>query len=259
MSTLIVGSLNAARTDIYQNLITSLNDSSVVKLMYDRILEGGYILEDNAYKAVHLSLTPEDYQVINLESLLLPLFKSLSSDGRLHIHNITDNEKSSIQSQLILTGFSNSELASDTLTASKPSFAPTAAVNITRKPKSAKKNLWNFSTAPPIDPASLLTEEDKAAPATPLSCPTTKKRRACADCSCGLREQLAQESQVNIDTSADLPKAFTNVQEAQAKGATSSCGSCYLGDAFRCASCPYLGLPAFEPGQKVEIDMSADL
>ncbi|OXU29259.1 hypothetical protein TSAR_007504 [Trichomalopsis sarcophagae] len=85
-----------------------------------------------------------------------------------------------------------------------------------------------------INEDDLLDESDIVKPqATSLKvCSTTGKRKACKDCSCGLAEELRGEA-----LAKEQPK--------------SSCGSCYLGDAFRCASCPYLGMPAFKPGEKI--------
>eukprot|EP01006_Ploeotia_vitrea_P015276 TRINITY_DN43144_c0_g1_i1.p1 TRINITY_DN43144_c0_g1~~TRINITY_DN43144_c0_g1_i1.p1 ORF type:complete len:184 (+),score=16.49 TRINITY_DN43144_c0_g1_i1:2-553(+) len=75
----------------------------------------------------------------------------------------------------------------------------------------------------------------------PLNDAIPGKKRACKNCSCGLAEIEANEAngnavKLNIDGSSVTPKP--------------SCGSCYKGDAYRCASCPFLGKPSFNPGEE---------
>lgn len=102
----------------------------------------------------------------------------------------------------------------------------------------------------------ILTEEDKKKPEVaeckPTANGTEKAKKACANCSCGLADQLEKEARDKVSSSST-----TNPTDGQSAG-KSSCGSCYLGDAFRCASCPYRGMPAFKPGEKVTIDTTSD-
>ncbi|TPX42196.1 hypothetical protein SeMB42_g05238 [Synchytrium endobioticum] len=74
------------------------------------------------------------------------------------------------------------------------------------------------------------------------------KRKACKDCTCGLADEL--EAEELVETAATEEQVIF-VRPVTKKAAKSSCGNCYLGDAFRCGSCPYLGMPAFAPGEKV--------
>lgn len=98
-----------------------------------------------------------------------------------------------------------------------------------------------------INDEELLDAEDrkKPDPSTLRVCATTKKRKACANCTCGLAEEIEKE---------ELHKIRQNTANAKSK-----CGSCHLGDAFRCDSCPYKGLPAFKPGEQVVLDNADDL
>jgi hypothetical protein len=75
--------------------------------------------------------------------------------------------------------------------------------------------------------------------AVSTSCESKTTKKACRNCTCGLAQEQAAEA------TSVVPRS-------------SSCGSCYLGDAFRCGTCPYRGMPAFKPGEEVSIASMKD-
>jgi len=86
-----------------------------------------------------------------------------------------------------------------------------------------------------------------------------KRRRACKDCTCGLAQKLEAEDKAkraNADSALNTLKlGADDLAEVDftVKGKVGSCGNCSLGDAFRCDGCPYIGLPAFKPGEEVRL------
>uniref|UniRef100_A0A224XTC9 Anamorsin homolog n=1 Tax=Panstrongylus lignarius TaxID=156445 RepID=A0A224XTC9_9HEMI len=153
--------------------------------------------------------------------------------------SLNDEQKVKISDQL---GFQNFVVVE--YEGLKPNFeiGSSASINLDNKTKTAAATVWKLSNTVDddlIDSDQLLDEDDmkKPDPANLKVCGSIGKRKACKNCSCGLAEEL---------------------EESLAKGEPvlfkqSSCGNCYLGDAFRCASCPYLGMPAFKPGEKVQL------
>lgn len=198
-------------------------------------------------------LTPsmESYKSLsNLLSLLKP-------NGQF----IEIGQKSStLESELKLNGFKNVSIENfDDLVlfyAEKPNFEVGAASKLKFKSKptaeaNGEKKVWKFSANDIneddlIDTDDLLDETDLKKPEVQVrDCGTSKegKKKACKDCSCGLAEEIEAE-------------ATGQIKKNQAPAGKSACGSCYLGDAFRCASCPYLGMPAFKAGEKVQLGNS---
>ena len=123
-----------------------------------------------------------------------------------------------------------------------------------REKKETQKNSANPWTekasadAEMVDEDDLLNEEAKTgAPskifASKSDCIT--KPKACENCTCGRKEE---------EEGAKMDKE--KLKALESGNIKSNCGKCYLGDAFRCATCPYLGQPAFEPGDKVKLKVS---
>ncbi|KAL4812269.1 Fe-S cluster assembly protein dre2 [Aspergillus spinulosporus] len=113
-----------------------------------------------------------------------------------------------------------------------------------------------------IDEDTLLSADDLKRPIVPppeCQPKAGKRRRACKDCTCGLAAQIEAEDRERreaADKSLNVMKLESddlNELDFTVQGKTGSCGNCALGDAFRCDGCPFIGLPAFKPGQEVQI------
>jgi anamorsin len=148
----------------------------------------------------------------------------------------------------------------------KPSSTAAVPLRLKRPHPSSKKRLdfLKLDDSDIIDESTLLEPQDFTKPIIqPLECAPApgKRRKACKDCTCGLKE--LEEAENNAQK---LPVILLGDDELDftVQGKSSSCGNCSLGDAFRCSGCkflglvglivgPFIGMPAFKPGEEVRL------
>ena len=239
--------------DKFEDTITRLKSvcETVSVEQVDRLAMSG--LENTSFDYVFSNLlTPQ----LKSDFKLLPTYLGLLKPTGLFVE-FGSQESADFESELKLTGFSNVRSEKDkdlvALYAEKPKFEVGAVSKLKFASKPAvvdTKKVWQFTEDDIneddlINTDDLLDELDLKKPAKEeanFDCGTSKegKKKACKNCSCGLAEEIEQE-------------ASAKQKQNTVPAVKSSCGSCYLGDAFRCASCPYLGMPAFKAGEKISI------
>ncbi|CAH6720538.1 fe-S cluster assembly protein Dre2p [[Candida] jaroonii] len=221
------------------------------------VLMNGFVVENNKW------LKPKKFNVISLKKSNKETVSKLGGFKRL-------NDEKTVKSP----GLTDSSIASE-------------SEDENNKRKLDKMKLTYFSDSDgesdsEIDENELL--ESNYTLIKPKKCDTTgkKRRKACKDCTCGLKELEEQElnNQQTLQSKllSSLSQQATSanreaiaIEERLAnkvkldfkdmseidftiKGKTGGCNSCSLGDAFRCDGCPYLGLPAFKPGEVISLD-----
>ena len=191
-------------------------------------------------------------------------FDALHPGGRLGIFVLGSPSSSAIQSEvskaLTLEGFEDVYVDATTVSGTdatvisgrKPRWE--RGIKFSLEKKKTKKGESSSVSAlawedddqdEVIDEDALLTEKDKAKPTAEdgVGCPPTRK--PCKDCTCGRKEEEEMKENATPGTTSSVVKMDLE-NDPNDRTFKSACGNCALGDAFRCAGCPYLGQPAFK-------------
>ncbi|XP_004505732.1 anamorsin homolog [Cicer arietinum] len=200
-----------------------------------------------------------------LDQLIQEVLRVLKSGGTTLIRKSSQSAVGSddkvipgLENKLLLAGFSEIQALqspvpsggkSSAIKAKKPSWKVGSSFALKKVAKSSPKVQIDVDSDL-IDENSLLSEEDLKKPQLPSGdCEIGTTRKACKNCSCGRAEE--EEKVLKLGLTAE-----------QIDNPQSACGSCGLGDAFRCSTCPYKGLPAFKMGEKVTLSsnfLAADI
>ncbi|XP_027354223.1 anamorsin homolog [Abrus precatorius] len=189
-------------------------------------------------------LIQESLRVLKVGGTVLIRKSSQSAGGSV------DKIISDLGNKLLLAGFSESQVLQSTgIKAKKPSWKIGSSFAIKKVVKSSPKVQVDVDLDL-IDEDSLLTEEDLKKPQLPPGdCEIGSTRKACKNCTCGRAQE--EEKVFKLGLTAE-----------QINNPQSACGNCGLGDAFRCNTCPYKGLPPFRLGEKVALSgnfLAADI
>ncbi|XP_043698288.1 anamorsin homolog [Telopea speciosissima] len=184
---------------------------------------------------------------------LLEEISRVLKPGGVVLIQILQQPSSTLERKILMAGFLEPQvlqlkpfvqqvyIQSLTIKAKKPSWKVGSSFSINKKAQSLPKVQINGDMYL-IDEDSLLTEEDLKKPQLPPvgDCEVGSTRKACKNCTCG-RVEVEQKVQ-KLGLTAE-----------QLNNPQSACGNCGLGDAFRCGTCPYKGLPQFKLGDKVSL------
>ncbi|GJQ14141.1 hypothetical protein GpartN1_g5932.t1 [Galdieria partita] len=203
-------------------------------------------------------------------AVLEKVFGCLLKNGTLELELNGVENISLVRTELKLCGFTeivedSSQEAKKTLFARKPNYDVGLSVDVATmsngnlrsgqlgRAKEETVQLWKKLSEAQVDEQDLvdentLVEMDEAVESVWKKSGCAVGRKPCANCTCGKAERSGDSVKV---AAASLAETTPN----------SACGNCYRGDAFRCANCPYLGLPPFKPGEKVALSsqLQADI